>query len=406
MRLPKRHDVVLWVGVAIALVVTFQQLVRDLLEMGRGFEAQYGVAVVPGLAVLVLVLVGQRLMRRAQAEATTRRHVETDQFVRLAQTLNHATTMDQLRELLSHHLPQVVSSDGVWVVIHVDGEWEALTGGVAKVPYRADPEIKARADRVVGLAPEELDHVHGNEIDGHTCFSLSIGDHGAGVMGVPTLHGDPERASRVLAPISSVLGLCARNVELAEEIKAHGVLDGLTKCFNRTHGMKVLDPELQRAKRTRTDFALVMLDLDYFKTVNDEHGHLCGDALLTAVGRRMHELLRNSDIKVRYGGEEFLIMLPDTPLAGALHVARVLNRELGRLAVTWKSNAVSRTVSVGVAAAKPGQLDTTDLLGRVDAALYRAKNAGRDRVCVDGEAPEEQFVPDNRPRETLPAAAS
>ena len=71
MRLPKRHDVVLWVGVAIALVVTFQQLVRDLLEMGRGFEAQYGVAVVPGLAVLVLVLVGQRLMRRAQAEATT-----------------------------------------------------------------------------------------------------------------------------------------------------------------------------------------------------------------------------------------------------------------------------------------------------------------------------------------------
>ena len=149
-----------------------------------------------------------------------------------------------------------------------------------------------------------------------------------------------------------------------------------------------------------------MLDLDYFKTVNDEHGHLCGDALLTAVGRRMHELLRNSDIKVRYGGEEFLIMLPDTPLAGALHVARVLNRELGRLAVTWKSNAVSRTVSVGVAAAKPGQLDTTDLLGRVDAALYRAKNAGRDRVCVDGEAPEEQFVPDDRPRETLPAAAS
>ena len=121
--------------------------------------------------------------------------------------------------------------------------------------------------------------------------------------------------------------------------------------------MKVFDAELQRSKRTRTDFALVMLDLDYFKTVNDEYGHLCGDALLTAVGRKMHELLRNSDVKVRYGGEEFLIMLPDTPLAVALHVARVLNWELGRLAVTWNGHAVSRTVSV--ADAKPGELDTT-----------------------------------------------
>ena len=127
-----------------------------------------------------------------------------------------------------------------------------------------------------------------------------------------------------------------------------------------------------------------MLDLDYFKSVNDAYGHLCGDALLTAVGRRMHELLRNSDIKVRWGGEEFLVMLPDTPLPGAVHVANVLNRELGKLTVDWNDEVVTRTVSVGVAAARPGELDTTDLLGRVDAALYSAKNAGRDQVCVDG----------------------
>ena len=181
-----------------------------------------------------------------------------------------------------------------------------------------------------------------------------------------------------------MLGICARNVTLITEIEAHGVMDGLTKCLNRTHGMTVLDAELQRAKRTRTDFTLVMLDLDDFKSVNDENGHLCGDALLTAVGRRMHELLRNSDIKVRWGGEEFLVMLPDTPLAGAIHVANVLNRELGKLSVIWNDQTVRRTVSVGVAAAKPGELDTTQLLGRVDAALYRAKRGGRNQVCVDG----------------------
>ena len=87
--------------------------------------------------------------------------------------------------------------------------------------------------------------------------------------------------------------------------------------------MKVLESELKRAKRARTSFSVVMFDLDYFKSVNDNFGHLCGDALLTAVGKRMQELLRNSDVKCRYGGEEFLVLLPDTPIEGAVHVAHV-----------------------------------------------------------------------------------
>ena len=77
-------------------------------------------------------------------------------------------------------------------------------------------------------------------------------------------------------------------------------------------------------------------------------------------------------------------MLPDTPFPGAVHVANALNRELRNLSVKWNDEVVTRTVSVGVAAAKPGELDTTDLLSRVDAALYRAKHAARDQVCVDG----------------------
>lgn len=404
MRLPERRDLVLWVGVGIALVVLFQQPLKELLDVGRAFQDRYGLALVPSLAVLALVLVGHDLMRRFQAVAERREWDETGQFVRLAQTLNQVATMDQLRELLSHRLPQLVGSDGVWVVIHVDGEWEALAGGVAKTPYRVESSIKTRADRFAGLAPEALDQVHGNDIDGHRCFHLSTGDHRVGVMGLPSSSLDLDHASRVLAPVSAVLGVCIRNVELAEEIKARGVVDGLTKCVNRTHGMKVLDTELQRAKRTRTDFTLIMLDLDHFKSVNDEHGHLCGDALLSAVGRRMHELLRSSDVKVRFGGEEFLIMLPDTPLAGALHVARILNRELGRLAVTWDGQALSRTVSVGVAAAKPGELDTTALLSRVDAALYRSKHAGRDRVCVAGETPVDPYASEDQASEATEAA--
>ena len=154
----------------------------------------------------------------------------------------------------------------------------------------------------------------------------------------------------------------------------------------RAHGMKVLDAELKRAKRARTSLSVVMFDLDYFKSVNDDYGHLCGDALLTAVGKRMQELLRNSDVKCRYGGEEFLILLPDTPIDGAVHVADVLRQEIGMLSVSWTGETVSTTASVGVAIAGPGELDAKALIGRADAALYRAKHLGRNRVCVDGHA--------------------
>lgn len=189
----------------------------------------------------------------------------------------------------------------------MNGQWEAVGGRVLKTPNRADLVIQARADRLLQLDSEPLDLVRGNEIDGHLCFGLSFGEHRAGAVGLPKLFAESDQTRRGL--------------------------DGLTQCFNRTHGMKLLDAELQRAKRSRTTFSLVMMDLDSAKSVNDEYGHLCGDALLSAVGKKMHELLRNSDVKVRYGGEEFLIMLPDTPLRGAIHVARILNSELGNLSV-------------------------------------------------------------------------
>lgn len=83
-----------------------------------------------------------------------------------------------------------------------------------------------------------------------------------------------------MASVANVLAISARNVQLLREIHEHGVYDGLTGCFNRTHGMKVLDSEFQRARRARTPFSLVMFDLDYFKSVNDRYGHLCGDAVL------------------------------------------------------------------------------------------------------------------------------
>ena len=392
MREAQKHDIVLLIGLALTLVVMFHEPLGHLLAAGQALQDRYGVALVPGLAVLCLIFLAHHALERIRRASTKKRTTQFECFIRLGQALNHATTLEQLRELLNYHLPRAVGSDGVWVLIQMNGDWKTLVGRSPKALYSADPASRARADRFLQLDSDRVDVVRGNEIDGHLCFGLLFGTQRVGVIGLPISSSDPHNARRELASISALLGISARNVELVEEIKAHGVLDGLTKCFNRTHGMNMLDAELQRAKRSRTTFSLLMLDLDGFKSVNDEYGHLCGDALLVAVGRKMHELVRNSDIKVRYGGEEFLIMLPDTPLPGAIHVARLLNREIGKLSVEWNNHVVSRTASVGVAVAKPGELDTTQLLGRADAALYRAKHDGRDRVCVDGETPGEPLA--------------
>jgi diguanylate cyclase (GGDEF)-like protein len=131
--------------------------------------------------------------------------------------------------------------------------------------------------------------------------------------------------------------------------------------------------------------SLIMFDLDRFKEVNDRYGHLCGDAVLAAVGARMRAVLRGSDFKCRYGGEEFLVLLPETPLEGAKRVADTLRHDLSEMAIQWKGETLTITASFGVTTAMPSEIDIKALIGRADVALYRAKDHGRDcvRLSVD-----------------------
>jgi diguanylate cyclase (GGDEF)-like protein len=131
--------------------------------------------------------------------------------------------------------------------------------------------------------------------------------------------------------------------------------------------------------------SLIMFDLDHFKEVNDRYGHLCGDAVLAAVGVRMRDVLRGSDLKCRYGGEEFLVLLPETPLEGAKRVADTLRRELADLPIHWKDETLSITASFGVSVALPSEIDCEAVISRADAALYRAKEQGRNCVRLSAE---------------------
>jgi diguanylate cyclase len=179
-----------------------------------------------------------------------------------------------------------------------------------------------------------------------------------------------------------LVGIAMRNVQLLVEATDNSLRDSLTGCFNRGHALHQLDAEMRRAKRAGRPLSLVIFDIDNFKGVNDEHGHLAGDTILAAVGHLLSRVLRVTDIKCRYGGDEFLIILPDTPLPGAKPVTEGLLKELATLRFEFTGGTVSISASAGLAVSTPGQLGAIDLLARADEALYRAKRAGRNQVAV------------------------
>ncbi len=154
--------------------------------------------------------------------------------------------------------------------------------------------------------------------------------------------------------------------------------DSLTGTFARGAFLDLLGKEIERARRHGRPLSLLMLDLDHFKAVNDRHGHLVGDRVLGEFAGRVGSLLRRPDVFGRYGGEEFAVMLPETPLEDALLVAE---RIRAAVAGDQAPGLPACTVSIGVAEWCAGR-DTDGLLAESDAALYAAKRGGRDRVAA------------------------
>ena len=308
MRRPSRNDTTLLIGVTVALLVVFQRPLRYALEWAHAIEDSYGLAIVSDLVILGVVVLVNVLVRRSDelvrstvVQVTVRerdeRATEMGWLVSLGQSLSAANSMDGLRDVLRRAFPEFAHSGVIWALIRLGRKWEAVAGGLPGTPDRASPMLEALADRVRQLGPDALENAAGVEWEGHVCFPLVVGDTGVGVLGVrKTADEALDDRLRLMPAIATLLAVSARNLQLQRELQEHGVYDGLTGCFNRTHGMKVLKAELGRAQRAQTPLSLVMFDLDYFKSVNDRYGHLCGDAVLTALGKRMRELMRNSDI--------------------------------------------------------------------------------------------------------------
>ncbi|MDR3098357.1 MAG: GGDEF domain-containing protein [Paraburkholderia sp.] len=155
--------------------------------------------------------------------------------------------------------------------------------------------------------------------------------------------------------------------------------DGLTGIANRRYFEGRLADEFARWQRYGGDISVLLFDLDHFKKINDEFGHVAGDTVLRAMAQRVAQVVRKQDVFGRFGGEEFALLLPCTPLDDALHVAEKIRRTIGDAPVQVQGVVVPVTASVGAAAARPGATGYEAMINEADAALYSAKRQGRNR---------------------------
>lgn len=191
--------------------------------------------------------------------------------------------------------------------------------------------------------------------------------------------------------IEDVTDVCHYQTQLnkaLQELALSNRIDGLTQAFNRKHWEECLAKEFSRARRYQHDLALVMLDLDHFKLLNDTFGHQGGDMVLVETAKTVDKLLRMGDLFGRYGGEEFAVILPNTDIEGAEEVAERIRQAIAKNTIQYQDRIISVTASIGVAIIDSDNARYEDLISNADLALYDAKAAGRNRVCLANETVE------------------
>ena len=287
--------------------------------------------------------------------------VDDNAFVVFVDQLMAATTSDELNSTVQAQLPSLIGGHKVWMVSNLQERTASL-----EVPV---------SDRLPEL-PLTTD------VQEWTTFPLRLNDKSVGLLGVESAGGLGADRRAAIQRISVLLARAVSTVGTIETLREAGLVDLLTGAATRREGFNRLQSEVKRAQRTGTAMAILMIDLDHFKSVNDRFGHPVGDALLTALGRTLHSTLRASDIRCRWGGEEFLVVLPDSDLSRGQVVATHLLQNIAATSVPTPSGPVTTTASIGVTISRPGETTISNLVARADLALYRAKREGRSCVRV------------------------
>lgn len=234
------------------------------------------------------------------------------------------------------------------------------TGLVAVAAHSSDPE-----------------HTWGDVLWNRESAMLDLVEVCVGVLVVVTTALSPSLLVLALPPV-----LLLQRSLMHQQLQAAARTDAKTGLLNAAAWQREADTELARTVRSRRPLALLLIDIDHFKRVNDTYGHLVGDQVLVALADTLRGQLRGHDVIGRFGGEEFVVLLPGADTVESCRVAERLRGRLRRMTVPAEDGTVGVTVSVGVALAGRHGTDLIELLAAADLALYRAKESGRDQVCL------------------------
>lgn len=215
--------------------------------------------------------------------------------------------------------------------------------------------------------------------------ALLVAEGGLGALGIVV--AALWRMDSVLVPFAIVPLVLIWSALKISELREEANVDAKTGLYNARHLRAALSSELDRATRYQRPLSLLLADLDFLREVNNKHGHLAGDAVLAEIGVVLRDALRSTDVAARFGGEEFCVVLPETPGPKAAVLAERIRRAVDerRFEIGRGLPPVHVTVSIGVASFPADAASDNDLIEAADAAVYAAKARGRNRVCVVGE---------------------
>ena len=345
---------------------------------------------VTGLVCVLLVLCGLWLVRRISRREVLRQRRQQE----LRELLQVSASEDESRDLLIRHVERSVPGAGAALLNrnNSDDRLEVVMNEHAQsTPLRGLPTEQLRPRSCLAV---RLSHSHRAEPGDSPLMECEVcGKVAASVLCEPLLVGgqvigsvlvarkdpiDRDQADRVRESVTQAAPILAnqRNLALAERRAASDALTGLP---NRRAADESIKRMTAHAGRTIAPLSVVLLDLDHFKQINDVHGHDRGDKVLAAIGGLLAANVRASDFAARFGGEEFLLLLPDTDREGALELAEKLRRAIERADISQIGRI---TASFGIATLPTDAVEPEQLLRKADRALYAAKARGRNRVEV------------------------
>ncbi|MFP4501547.1 MAG: diguanylate cyclase [Candidatus Hydrogenedentota bacterium] len=317
--------------------------------------------------------------------------------------LQSCNTMDELYKVVQQFCERLFPHDSGALYIHL--QQEALLTQVLCWGEGIEQEVHVpeescwafRRDQVHVVNEEDTSllcsHQHAVTSGGALCLPMGAKGELIGMLHIKRENRATPDASpgfrrsmgatiRLANGLAEHIAMTVTNIRLRDELRAQSIRDSLTELFNRRYMEETLHREWHRAQRQKTPLALVSLDVDHFKKLNDTYGHEAGDHVLAVLGRLLREKVRKEDVPCRYGGEEFIVILPGAEAGVAEERAEVLRCTIEQLCFSFQGQSVGITVSIGVVA-YPDHGHTTDaLVSAADEALYAAKNAGRNRVVV------------------------